>query len=68
MLSFLNKSFTNLFGQIGTDPVKVIFYDKEMGRKIFKSIIDGGIWHGEIQMYNAKREVIDVDYEDVDNK
>ncbi|OGR21113.1 MAG: hypothetical protein A3J85_01965 [Desulfobacula sp. RIFOXYA12_FULL_46_16] len=48
---YQNKTFDELFGDIGKDPPASLYKDENMGRQIFKTIMEGGQWSGEVEMH-----------------
>ena len=48
---YQNKAFDDLFGDIGSDPPARLYVDESVGRNIFKTIINGNPWSGEVEMY-----------------
>lgn len=48
---FQNKAFDDLFGEIGSDPPATLYVDQGIGREIFRTVIGGRNWSGEVEMY-----------------
>jgi PAS domain S-box-containing protein len=48
---YQNKAFDDLFGEIGSDPSARLYVDEPVGRKVFKTIMNGNPWSGEVEMY-----------------
>jgi len=57
---YQNKAFDELFGSIGEDPSDTLYVDLDIGREVFKTILSGGQWTGEVKMYAHDRSVVDV--------
>ena len=57
---YQNSAFDALFGDIGDDPPVTRFCDKNVGREVFETIMAGGEWSGEVQMYAADGRVLDI--------
>ena len=57
---YQNPAFNALFGDIGEDPPETLYCDKNMGHKVCETIMGGGEWTGEVQMYAADRRVLDI--------
>jgi len=55
---YQNKSFNDLFGDIGTDPPASLYVDENVGRKVFQSIMAGNPWSGQVEMYGRGRKVL----------
>ncbi len=57
---FQNKAFDDMFGEIGEDPPATIYVDETVGREVFETIMAGGQWTGEVEMFNKDRKVLNV--------
>ena len=57
---YQNKGFNDLFGDIGTDPPASIYVDEKVGREIFKIIMAGDQWTGEVEMYGKEKKVLNI--------
>ncbi len=57
---FQNRSFNELFGDIGDDPPATLYVDESVGREVFKTIMAGGQWTGEVEMYSKDRNILDI--------
>ncbi len=53
---FQNKAFDNLFGDIGSDPPSSVYVDENIGRRVFRSVMAGEPWAGEVKMYGHNRK------------
>ncbi|MGD1975748.1 MAG: PAS domain-containing protein, partial [Desulfobacterales bacterium] len=57
---FQNAAFDALFGNIGGDPPATLYCDENVGREVFETIMAGGEFSGEVQMYAADGRVLDI--------
>ncbi|MGD9065216.1 MAG: PAS domain S-box protein [Desulfobacterales bacterium] len=57
---YQNAAFDALFGDIGVDPPATLYCDINVGREVFETIMAGGEWSGEVQMYAADGRVLDI--------
>ena len=57
---YQNAAFDALFGDIGGDPPATLYCDKNVGCEVFETIMAGGEWSGEVQMYAADGRVLDI--------
>ncbi len=57
---YQNKAFDTLFGNIGEFPPDTLYVDPEVGREVFKTIVAGGQWLGEVKMYAHDRSILDI--------
>ena len=57
---YQNAAFDALFGNIGQDPPTSVYGDEKVGREVFETIMAGGEWSGEAQMYAADGSVLDI--------
>ena len=57
---YQNAAFDALFGDIGGDPPATLYCDETTGREVFDTIMGGGEWSGEVQMYAADGRVLDI--------
>lgn len=57
---YQNKAFTDLFGDIGEDPPATSYCNETIGREVFRTIMAGGSWTGEVTMYARDRRVVTV--------
>jgi len=48
---YQNKAFDDVFGEIGSDPPARLYVDELVGREVFKTIMNGNPWSGEVEMY-----------------
>ncbi|MCB2148723.1 MAG: PAS domain S-box protein [Deltaproteobacteria bacterium] len=57
---YQNEAFDRLFGDIGQDPPSRLYVDEKIGRKIFDTIMAGGQWAGEVEMFGSAGNVLNV--------
>ncbi len=53
---YQNKAFDNLFGEIGENPPDV-YVDENVAGEVFKTILAGVRWSGEVEMYAKDKSV-----------
>lgn len=54
---YQNRAFTALFGDVGENPAAEIYCDEAVGREVFETLMAGGTWTGEVEMYARDRRV-----------
>lgn len=57
---YQNKAFDDLFGIIGDDPPSTLYVDKKIGKEVFRTIMAGGSWTGEVKMYDRFKNIVDI--------
>ena len=57
---YQNRAFDVLFGQVGERPADSVYFDPAVGHEVFRTIMAGGQWTGEVQMYAKDRKVLDI--------
>lgn len=57
---YQNKAFSDLFGDVGDDPPASVYVDKKLGRHIFHTLMAGGSWSGEVEMYDRSGKKVDI--------
>ncbi|MCP4022152.1 MAG: PAS domain S-box protein [Desulfobacteraceae bacterium] len=57
---YQNKAFDELFGEIGNDPPATLYADEKVGRQVFKSIMNGDSWTGEVLMNGKNKELLNI--------
>jgi len=57
---YQNKTFSEMFGNIGNDPPGSIFADEKVGREVFQIIMAGNEWIGEVEMYGRGKKVLNI--------
>ena len=56
---YQNRAFGELFGEVGEDPTRV-YVEKRVATQMFKTIMSGGLWSGEVRMYNREGQIRDI--------
>jgi PAS domain S-box-containing protein len=57
---YQNRAFDELFGPVGENPPESVFVDPAIGHEVFRTIMAGGQWTGEVQMYARDKRILDV--------
>ena len=57
---YQNKAFTDLFGIIGENPPATLYCDEKIGKEVFRTIVDGETWTGEVAMYAKDRRILSI--------
>jgi len=58
---YQNKAFCQLFGHlVGSHPPDSLYVNKQTGQEVFDAIMSGNQWTGEVQMYSANKEILDI--------
>ena len=57
---YQNKAFNDLFGDIGENPPATLYVDEQVGREVFRTIMEGNPWTGEVKMRGETGELSDV--------
>ncbi len=57
---YQNKTFDTLFGTIGSNSPVTLYVDQKIGRKVFTTIMAGGKWNGEVEMYGKDRGILEI--------
>ena len=57
---YQNKAFWDLFGDIGDDPVANLYVDRKTAEEVFRTIMSGDQWIGEVEMYSKEKEILDI--------
>ena len=57
---YQNQAFDQLFGPIGETPAATVFVDREIGAEVFRTIMSGGQWAGEVRMYAKDRRILNI--------
>ncbi len=55
---YRNKAFESFFGNIEGNTAESICFDKTLKSRIYKTMMDGGQWTGEVDLRNDKGEII----------
>jgi len=57
---YQNKAFDELFGAIGENPPETLYVVPAIGHEVFRTIMAGDPWTGEVQMYARDRKVLTI--------
>ena len=57
---YQNKAFTELFGDVGQYPPDTLYVDQKIGEEVFKTIISGNSWNGEVLMYSKNKDILNI--------
>ena len=57
---YQNKAFDELFGPVDENPPESLYVDPAVGHEVFRAIMAGGQWSGEVQMYAKDRRILDI--------
>ena len=54
---YQNSAFDALFGKVGDYPPESVYIDMNVGNEIFKTVVEGERWAGEVEMYDKDKRV-----------
>ena len=57
---YQNKAFDELFGPVGENLPENLYVDPAVGHEVFRTIMAGGAWTGEVQMYARNGRVLTI--------
>lgn len=57
---YQNRSFNELFGDIGDDPPSTLYADSTVGREVFAAIMGGKPWNGEVEMHGRDGVILNI--------
>lgn len=57
---YQNKAFTDLFGEIDPEPSECLYVNHSVGEEVFRTIMSGDNWTGEVQMYARDKRIVDI--------
>jgi len=57
---YQNKAFDELFGVIGENPPETLYVVPAIGHEVFRTIMAGDPWTGEVQMYARDRKALTI--------
>lgn len=57
---YQNRKFTEMFGKISENPPESLYTDTEKGNEVFKAIMAGKDWSGEVEMNSAGGNIIPI--------
>ncbi|HPS57506.1 MAG TPA: transporter substrate-binding domain-containing protein [Spirochaetota bacterium] len=58
---YQNRAMTVLLGNICDNPPASLYVDRKKGEDIFRTLMSGGQWMGEVKMYSRDHQVKDID-------
>jgi len=65
---YQNKAFDQLFGSAVEYPPDTVFADKKVGDEVFRTIMAGGQWIGEVKMRGKDGRILDISLQAYANK
>ncbi len=65
---YQNRAFTELFGEVGESPSGTVYCDQTVGEEVFRTLMAGREWLGEVQMYGRDGRVLDIELKAYPNK
>jgi len=57
---YQNEAFKNLFGEVTDNSPATVYVDENVSREVFETIMAGGQWTGEAEMYAKDRSVLKI--------
>jgi two-component system, cell cycle sensor histidine kinase and response regulator CckA len=57
---YQNRAFDELFGTVGENPRETLYVDPAIGNEVFHTMMTGGQWAGEVQMYARDRRLLTI--------
>jgi len=57
---YQNLAFDQLFGKIDENPQDSVYVDRKVGNEVFKTIMNGNPWVGEVKLYGKNKEILDI--------
>ena len=60
---YQNEAYSNMFGEIGElgeNPPASVYVDEKVGKEVFNTIMAGGRWAGEVEMYAKDRSILTI--------
>ena len=57
---YQNEAFVSLFGDIKNHSPLILFVDQGIGNKVFDTILNGGTWQGEVNMFKHDRTILTI--------
>jgi PAS domain S-box-containing protein len=57
---YQNKAFDELFGDIGRNPSATLYVDKQVGIEVFRTIMAGREWNGDVLMNSRIGGILDI--------
>ena len=65
---YQNLAFTELFGAVGENPRATVYCDPAVGEEVFRTLMDGREWTGEVRMHGRDGRILDIDLKAYPNK
>ena len=57
---YQNRTFDELFGDVGEDPPSTLYVDEDVGREVFGTILGGDEWIGEVEMFSRDKKILNI--------
>ncbi|MEQ8168642.1 MAG: PAS domain S-box protein, partial [Candidatus Eremiobacterota bacterium] len=57
---YQNRAFSDLFGHINEKSPVSVYVDEHTGKEVFNTIMEGGQWSGEVEMYSKDRSILNI--------
>ncbi|MCK5076157.1 MAG: PAS domain-containing protein, partial [Calditrichia bacterium] len=57
---YQNKAFDELFGEVGDNPPETAYVYPKVGHEIFKTIMGGAHWTGEVEIYGKNKQILNI--------
>ncbi len=57
---YQNRAFSDLFGHINENSPASVYVDEHTGKEVFDTIMAGGQWAGEVEMYSKDRSILNI--------
>ncbi len=57
---YQNDAFNCMFGKISEDPPTSLYVDESVGREVFRTIMSGEQWIGEVKMHGSDNNIMDI--------
>jgi PAS domain S-box-containing protein len=57
---FQNAAFDCMFGDVGRRPNQTLYVDKRIGEQVFDTIMHGGRWQGEVEMFKQDGSILNI--------
>jgi len=57
---YQNRAFSDLFGHINENSPVSVYVDEDTGKEVFNTIMAGGRWSGEVEMYSKDGSILNI--------
>ena len=57
---YQNSAFSRLFGEVEDRPPSTLYVEPAIGKQVFETIMGGGSWLGEVQMFKRDKTILTV--------